>query len=62
MNPFLGLNVRMKKPSDAVCSKYGLMAIGEDIAIVFLMADRKKEVIDHFITEYTKEMIEHQRK
>ena len=46
----IGLNIRFKKPSDEICYKYGLMVLGDE-ALVFIMPDKSKELIDSFLED-----------
>ena len=46
-NEPLGLNIKMKKPSDEICYKYGLMTPGSgEYALLFVMADKTTELFD----------------
>ena len=44
----IGLNIKFKKPSDELCYKYGLLVM-EDIALIFIMPDKKKDLVDCFL-------------
>ena len=52
----IGLNIRFRKPSDEICYKYGLMAIG-DQAVVFIMPDKTEELVKQFLADIHKEYI-----
>eukprot|EP00347_Sterkiella_histriomuscorum_P015003 403358683 len=57
-NEPLGLNIKMKKPSDEVCYKYGLMTPGSgEQALLFIMADKTQQLFDQFIQDYKEDFI-----
>lgn len=56
--PF-GLNIRLLKPSDEVCYKYGLMvpAVPGDIAVLFIMPDKKDRLVHLFLNDYKNDIL-----
>eukprot|EP00347_Sterkiella_histriomuscorum_P019172 403342664 len=57
-NEPLGLNIRLKKPSDKLCYKYGLMVPGSgDQAVLFVMPDKSHQLAQQFIQDYKQDMI-----